>query len=300
MSSGGASTESGPASREPEPDGREPEPAGRKLGGPLLRPLSRVKRKRFADLGSRAGRERRGLFLLEGPRAIEDALDRGADLRTLIVEESIGSLVREWSDAGRLPPGIAVYRATHAELADLADTTTPQGILAIGPLPPLTLESLPADPGPLTLLIDGLQDPGNLGTLLRTLAATGGRAALCARGTVDAYNPKALRAAAGATFAIRIAAGLGGGEAVEWCAARSIAVVALRAGAPDLFDARLPDGPLALAVGNEGAGLSREILDRSALVLGLPLSGGVESLSAAVAGSVALYVLAHRRGRRRP
>ena len=265
---------------------------------PVSRPLSRAKRKVFADLGSRGGRERQGLFLLEGPRAIEDALERGTDLRALIVGERAEPLVRRWAAAGKLPRSIAVYRTTGTDLELLADTATPQGIVAVGPLPTHTIDGLPLDAGPLTLLADRVQDPGNLGTLLRTLAATGGRTALCARGTVDAYNPKALRAAAGSTFSIAIATDLTGTEAIEWCTARSISVVALAAGAPDLFEAGLPEGPLALAVGNEGAGLSAEVLDRSTIVLGLPMAGRVESLSVAVAGSVALYVLAHRTGTR--
>ncbi len=262
----------------------------------VIRPLSNATRKRIAQARSRTGRERGGLFLLEGRRSIEDALGRGVHLISIVVNDEIEKWVGEWAGAGRLDSDVEVYRASEAELAALADTVAPQGVLAVGPVPELTLTALPADPGSLTLIADGVQDPGNLGTLLRTLAAVGGRTALCARGTVDPYNPKALRGAAGATFAIDIAAGMTGREAAEWCAARGVAVIALSAGEPDLLQATIPAGPLALAVGNEGAGLSREVVDRSALRAGLPMSGAVESLSAAVAGSVALYVLARRPG----
>jgi TrmH family RNA methyltransferase len=261
---------------------------------PEVRPLSRAKRKIFADLGTRNGRERRGLFRLEGPRAIEDAMARGARFRSLVVGREGERWIERWAREGRLDGGVEIYGVGDHELAALADTATPQGVVAIGSLPTLTPGDLPTDLGRVALLVDGVQDPGNLGTLLRTLAAVGGRAALLCRGTVDPYNPRALRGAAGATFGIAIAAGLTRRDAVELLAARGARIVALVAGAPSLFEAALPDPPLALAVGNEAAGLGAEIGERAALVAGLPMAPGVESLSAAVAGSVALYALTHR------
>ena len=217
---------------------------------PETRPLSRAKRKIFADLGTRNGRERRGLFRLEGPRSIEDAMKRGARFRYLVVSADGEAHVARWIDEELLDADAEVYRVSGSELAAIADTATPQGVVAIGPLPTLTQDALPADLGRLILLVDGVQDPGNLGTLLRTLAAVGGRTALLCRGAVDAYNPKALRGAAGATFD--------------------------------------------LAIGNEATGLDAEIRHHAALVVGLPMAPYVDSLSAAVAGSVALYALTHR------
>ncbi|MFN2383543.1 MAG: TrmH family RNA methyltransferase [Gemmatimonadota bacterium] len=242
---------------------------------------------------SRTGRRRQAGFLLEGPRAIADALDRGVVFQELVVTEASESVAAEWQRAGRLDGRTAVYRATIAELAALADTTTPQGLLAVGSLPPLSLMALPAAPAGLILWLDAVQDPGNFGTLLRTLAAVGGTIALCGAGTVDPYNPKALRAAAGATFGLAVAAGVAPADALAWLDGHGVPVVALTAGAPNLFDATLPRGPLALVVGNEAAGLHAEIEARAALVVGLPMAPGIDSLSVAVAGSVALYALAH-------
>lgn len=198
-----------------------------------------------------------------------------------------------WRGSGLLPPDAELYRASLDEMADLSDTVTPQGVLAVGEIPSTGFDDLPEDLGRIVLLVDGIQDPGNLGTLLRTLAAAGGRVAICAKGTVDPYNPKALRAAAGTTFALSVVYGVERRRAVEWCAGRGVPIVALEARGPDLFDAPLPDPPVAVAVGGEAVGLSIEILDRSALMVGLPMEAGVESLSAAVAGSIALYAVAH-------
>jgi TrmH family RNA methyltransferase len=261
---------------------------------PEIRPLSRAKRKIFADLGTRNGRERRGFFRVEGPRAIEDAMKRGARFRYLVVDAESEPLITRWIDEGLLAAEAEVYRVSASELAAIADTAAPQGVVAIGPLPSAAVEDLPANLGRMILLVDGVQDPGNLGTLLRTLAAVGGRTALLCRGTVDPFNPKALRGAAGATFDLAIAGGLEHRDAVDLLADRGARVIALVAGAPSLFEAAIPDAPLALAVGNEATGLDAEIEHHAALVVGLPMAPRIDSLSAAVAGSIALYALAHR------
>lgn len=258
--------------------------------------LSKARGSQIADLSTRAGRERHGLFLLEGPRAIEDALGREARLSYLVADPTGEEAVARWLAAGLVPESTALYRAATADVERLADTTTPQGILAVGVLPPEglgALPELPAGPGNLILLVDGIQNPGNLGTLLRTLAAVGGKAAICCKGTVDPFNPKALRGSAGAALSLAVARGVEREAAAGWCAERGAAIIALAAGGSDLFAGRQPAGPLALAVGGEAAGLSPEIERAAALVVGIPMDPTVESLSAAVAGSVALYALAH-------
>ncbi|HUP19267.1 MAG TPA: RNA methyltransferase [Gemmatimonadota bacterium] len=258
-----------------------------------IRPLPHARRKAFAELGSRAGRERRGRFLLEGPRAIAAALDRGVEFEALVVDDAGEAVLREWGAGDRLPAGLETYRAAARDLAELADTATPQGMLAIGRRPRAALEDLPPPGGRVVLVADGVQDPGNLGTLLRTLAAAGGTTAICLRGTVDPWNPKALRGAAGATFALAIAVTVEPADALGWCATRGIPVVALSADAPSLLERPLPGGAVALVVGNEAAGLSPAFEEGAAVVASLPMAPGVESLSAAVAGSIAMYVLAH-------
>jgi TrmH family RNA methyltransferase len=267
-------------------------------GARAFAPLSKARRSTIADLTTRAGRERHGLYLLEGPRAIEDALARGAKLTWLVVDGAAEREVERWLAAGLVPEATALYRAAEGDLARLADTTTPQGILAVGELPAEGLAALPDLAGEVVLLVDGVQDPGNLGTLLRTLVAVGGAAAICCKGTVDPFNPKALRGSAGAAVSLAVARGVERQAAADWCAGRGVAIVALAVGGVNLFGGRspagpLPAGPLALAVGGEAAGLSAEILAAAAVVAGIPMDPGVESLSAAVAGSIALYALAH-------
>lgn len=258
----------------------------------VLPPVPRARLRLLARLGARSGREREGLYLLEGRRAIEDALERGDRLRFVVAAPEAEPVVKGWAAAGRLTPATEAFAAPPAELGRIADTRTPQGLVAVGEIPDLSLLALPVDPGRVLLLVDGIQDPGNLGTLLRTLAAVGGRAAILCRGTVDPYNPKALRGAAGLTPTLGVAAHVPVDQAAEWCAARGIPIVLLEAGSPDLFRVPLPDGALALAVGGEGGGASAGLRRRADVRVGLPMRGGIDSLSVAVAGSVALYAVA--------
>ncbi|MGH7570223.1 MAG: TrmH family RNA methyltransferase [Gemmatimonadota bacterium] len=253
---------------------------------------SRARLRLLARLGTRAGREAESLYLLEGRRAIEDALDRGDRLRFLVAAPDAEPMVKSWALAGRLSPKTEAFAARAAELERVADTRTPQGLIAVGELPDLSLTALRSDAGRVLLLVDGVQDPGNLGTLLRTLLAVGGRTAILCHGTVDPYNPKALRGAAGLTPALAVAAHVPAAEAIEWCAERQIPIVLLEAGSTDLFRAPLPAGSLALAVGSEGGGASPALVGHAALKVGLPMRGEVDSLSVAVAGSVALYAVA--------
>jgi TrmH family RNA methyltransferase len=257
-----------------------------------LPPLPRARLKLLARLGTRTGRERERLYVLEGRRAIEDAMDRGERLRLVVAAPDAEPVLRDWIARGRLPQGTEPFVAPTAELERVADTRAPQGLLAVGEIPDLSLAALPENPGRILLVVDGVQNPGNLGTLLRTLAAVGGRSAILCRGTVDPYSPKALRGAAGLTPALSIAAHVSARETAEWCASRDRPIVLLEAGAPDLFAARLPDGPLALAVGSEAVGATLGLAGAASLTVGLPMAGPVESLSVAVAGSLALYGVA--------
>lgn len=260
----------------------------------MIRPLSGAERKVVADLASRQGRRRQGRFLLEGPRAIEEAAAAGADLERIVVAPAMEGRVAGWIEAGRLPSGVEVSRVTDAELAGLADSVTPQGVLAVGSLPPSGLDSLPSGTGGPVLVVDRVQDPGNLGTLFRTAVAVGGRVALCLKGTVDPWNPKALRGSAGSTFRLAIAAGVDAGAGLAWCAAQGLPLMALVPRASDLFASPGPAGAVALAVGNESGGLSDEIVEQADVRVSIPMAPGIDSLSVGVAGSIALYVVSQR------
>jgi TrmH family RNA methyltransferase len=191
-------------------------------------------------------------------------------------------------------PEARVWSVSERVLRALAETETPQGVVAVAELPPPPSGALP--PG-LVLVLDGLADPGNLGTALRSAAAFGATACLVGPGSVDPWNGKALRAAAGATFRLRPRPVADLAEACASLLAAGFALYGLvpRGGLP-LPEAELPLRT-ALVVGNEARGLSDAVRERCQ-PLTIPMPGGLESLNAGVAAAVAAYAWSVARWRR--
>jgi len=235
-----------------------------------------------ASLAVRKYREQHGLLLLEGERLIRQSLAFGARLEYALarVDEVPGALLAELEAAGVevLPAGPEVIRK-------VASTQTPQAIVAVAKAVPedaVDLESAPA-----LIVLDRIQDPGNLGTILRAAAAVGLPGALLTAGTVDPKNPKALRASAGAYFRLPLTAGWAPGEAAERLREAGFRLVAADVeGGTDAFafDWR---GKWALVVGNEGNGLDPAFAPAERVTL--PMPGGIESLNVSVAAAVLLY-----------
>ena len=251
------------------------------------------------DLRRRRARERQSLFIAEGVRAVEELLRSPLRVRGVLVADAPDDAARR----GRLVAavqerGIATERVGAADFATAAETETPQGILAVGEVPTRGLELLDA---PLAgqgnhrlLVLDAVQDPGNVGTLLRTAAALGALATIALPGTVDLWNAKVVRSAVGAHFH-HPAFGCTWAELTTFLADRDIALWGAD-GAGEPFDAVLRDGApvparLALAVGNEGSGLSTTTRERADRTVALPLATTVESLNVAVAAGILLYGL---------
>jgi TrmH family RNA methyltransferase len=142
------------------------------------------------------------------------------------------------------------------------------------------------------LLLDRLQDPGNMGTLIRAARAFGVDAVVVLDGSVDPWNPKAVRAAAGASFRTHIAQ-VRWVEARPWLEEQQIEILAADASGDDVRSIQ-PGGSWALAIGNEGAGLRADLSAASTKSIAIPMPGGAESLNAGVAGSILLYSLLTR------
>ncbi len=195
---------------------------------------------------------------------------------------------------GAVPRG-ALVEVTPAVLRAVADTDTPQGVLAAVKLPGWTWEDLWRRPDPLVLVIDGLRDPGNLGTLIRSAEAAGAAGVVVSRGTVDPTNPKTLRAAMGASFRLPVLETASGIEAARLLRRRGVRLVATdpRASRP-VFAADLT-GPVAVAVGGEAAGLGPGLRAAADEVVTIPILGAAESLNAAVAGAIVLYEAVRQR-----
>lgn len=252
--------------------------------------LSRREERLLRSLRQRKTREAEGLFLAEGVRAVEDLAASALPVRFAVAASTLGDSARGRSLLDLLAArGVAVHETTERELAALADTETPQGILAVARIPLAGLDDLRVSAEPAVILVlDAVQDPGNLGTLARTAEALGAAGLVALPGTVDAWNPKTVRAAMGSTFRLPVVPA--DWETLSaWLSSRGFTTLAAAAGGEPLPDPR--PSRAALVLGNEGAGISDDTRARADRVVGIPLRGRAESLNVAAAGAILLYEL---------
>jgi len=249
---------------------------------------ARVKQLRAAFAGH--ARLSSGLIALEGETMLREALDSGLPLKTIFLRERITSPA--W-----LPRGVELLVLAEEVFNSAVDTQHPQGIAALLIPPIWKFESafLSGDKIPLLLIACCVQDPGNLGTLIRSAEAFGATAVLTTAGTVNEWNQKTLRASAGSLFRVPVMQI----DAEKLIALKSQGIRLLAAVAPDsdsdsVFDCDLTTA-CALMIGNEGAGLSPELLALADARISIPMPGRVESLNAAVAGSLLLYEASRQR-----
>jgi RNA methyltransferase, TrmH family len=264
-------------------------PRGRRGGNRIASNLQTTVR----DLQRRKARGRRGLAVLEGVRLVEEALAAGLEFKGALVSPDLARTTRGQS--------LVVELASHAvpvedvgarTFGQLAGTETPQGILAVVAPRIWTVADVSPAPGGAVLVVDGVQDPGNLGTLIRTAHALGAAATVVLRGTADPMNAKALRAAMGATFRHPVVP-LDDAPFIAWARQRGLILWAAAVdGAPlaRALDASIEREELiAVIVGNEGAGIRPQLNAVSAQRVAIPLARGAESLNVAVAAGILLY-----------
>jgi TrmH family RNA methyltransferase len=230
-----------------------------------------------------------GHCAIESVRTIEEAIRSG--LRFKAVFFSASAQPR----AERLLPQLNAHTDTIVLPDDVfrsaVATESPQGVAALVRLNSFTLEDVLAALAPFLVGVAGVQDPGNLGTIIRSAEAFGASAVLLGSGTVSAYNPKVVRAAAGSLFRMPVLHEL----PAEHLRERGLRLIATSSHkAVSLTDADLR-GPICLLIGNEGAGLSREFLSAADQRVAIPHSPKVESLNAGVAASILLYEISRQR-----
>ena len=241
------------------------------------------------DLRRRKARDREGVFVVEGVRAVEELLRSPLSIRGLLVapkqiESTRGSNLVNTARS----KGVEVVEVDDKEFRSAAETESPQGILAIAETPARSVSMLPAT-GPLRLLLlDAVQDPGNVGTIIRTAAALGAHATVALPGSVDVWNAKVVRSAMGAHFH-HPAFHASWDEVQAFLTRTSTALWAADAGGEGV-EGKGPER-LALAVGNEGGGLSPAVRAAAQRVVSLPITTMVESLNVAVAAGILLYEL---------
>ena len=250
-------------------------------------------------------RGRRGLALIEGVRLVEEALAARVPFKGALVGPDLARTARGTSLVAELQShAVEVEEVGARVFAQLADTETPQGILAVIEPRRWTAADFAPSSGAMALVIDGVQDPGNVGTLIRTAHALGAAGTVVLRGTADPTSPKALRAAMGATFRHPIVS-LDDSGFIAWAKQHGVTLWASAADGVPLHraldrgrgqgEAGRVNGPIAVIVGNEGAGIRPQLNAVAALRVAIPLAQGAESLNVAVAAGILLYEVSRGR-----
>jgi len=242
------------------------------------------------DLRRRKSREKQALFVAEGVRSVEELLRSPLTIRGVLTAPQLDGAPRGPALRGAISErGIDCAEATEQEFRSAAETESPQGVLAIAEIPDRKLSALAGRESLRILVLDAVQDPGNVGTILRTAAALGADATIALPGTVDIWNAKVIRGAMGASFhhqCMHVSLA----NLVEFLESEGTALWGADAAGLPVADA-VPPKKLALAVGNEGAGLSSSVRERATQMVSLPISASVESLNVAVAAGILLYQL---------
>lgn len=260
---------------------------------------SRAQAKRWRALKRRKGRGEYGLFLAEGPHLVEELLGSSLTVRHVLYtaaaaeEPDVAALLDRC--AGR---EVATEEVPDAELEEFADTVTPQGILAVAEIPQWGDAALGSGDA---IVLDAVQDPGNVGTIVRTAEALGAGGVVALKGTVDLWNPKVVRASAGSLFRLPAVSA----EWPElWGRLRDAGVEVWAADVEGEALAResARPGRVALVLGNEGAGVRAELLTAADRRVAVPVPGRVESLNVAVAAAILMDRLlsARQQGPGRP
>jgi TrmH family RNA methyltransferase len=255
--------------------------------------LTKADAKLIHALKSRRGREKHGLFLVEGVRVVEDLLRSGTDLEFAVVSTTLGDNDRGAALYTQLAKATSLREVDDRALSDVTDTETPQGVVAVARIPAQSLSALRLDARATILVLDAVQDPGNLGTLIRSADAFGAAAVIALPGTVDFWGPKVIRSTAGSAFRVPLVQAPDA-EVWSWLLQNDVAICGadMHGQSVDRLDVA---GRAALVVGNEGSGLRPETRSRVTHLVSIPMRGDAESLNVAVAAGILLYEFSRRR-----
>lgn len=228
--------------------------------------------KQTKKLLNRSERYKAKLFMAEGQRIVEDAVIAGI-AEYIFVSQNYNGVEYD----------LPVYRVSDKMFSALSDTETTQGILAVCKMVYYNMEEINCD----TLLIcDGVSDPGNMGTLIRTAECSGVGGVILLKGSVDPYSPKVVRSTMGSIF--RLPVYFAQADDLNKHLKEYAIVATVLDGSVDLYDIKFPE-KTAVVVGNEAHGVSKEVADMAKIRTLIPMCGNSESLNASVAGSIVMY-----------
>jgi TrmH family RNA methyltransferase len=229
---------------------------------------------------------RQTAFLIEGPHLVEMALNAGVQIKEVFASEAFINTKEHQATLKKITG--TVFEVSGQILKKIADTETPQGIVAVAECEPDKLDTLILKVPPFLVVLDAIQDPGNIGTIIRTADAAGADAVILLPGSCDVFMPKVIRATAGSIFNIPIVYAEPE-TLVDWLCKKKIqlAITAADAG-KTVFEADL-SGNIAIVFGNEANGISDHLRKAAGLSVNIPMLGKAESLNVATSAAICLY-----------
>ena len=241
-------------------------------------------------------KERRkvGIFLAEGIKMFEEAPEEL--VQEVYLSADIEDRLREKKNVYEKLQRVGYEVVSSEVFAKMSDTQTPQGILTVLKRLEYVLEDLLDKPNPLFVILENLQDPGNLGTIVRTGEGAGITGVIMSSQTVDIYNPKTIRATMGSVYRVPFLYVDDLGEVIQKLYKKGVHTYAAHLQGGNYYDAFPFREPTAFLIGNEGNGLSKKLADMAESYLKIPMEGQVESLNAAVAAALLMYETHRQRG----
>jgi TrmH family RNA methyltransferase len=245
-----------------------------------------------AKLAKRDARLQTGLFLLEGPQAVAEALTFRPEL--MVELYATPTALERYTDIAQtaVDAGVDVEFVSEQVLESMADTVTPQGIIAVCHQFPTSVKDILAGEPKLIAILEEVRDPGNAGTIIRAADAAGADGVIFTGRSVDLYNPKVVRATTGSLFHLPVAVGVELESIIERVRSAGMKILAADIKGEDLLTARNEGrlaGPTAWLFGNEARGLNPEHYALADSAIAVPIYGHAESMNLATAASVCLY-----------
>lgn len=240
--------------------------------------------KEIKKLKDKKHRTESGRFIVEGFRFVSEALESEFQVPLIFISEKAKDRWNNFNVETKLQKNTKVYEVTEQILKILSSTDTPQGIIAVVNNRNMAVENRQG----FYILADKVQDPGNLGTIIRTAHAAGALGVLVTKGTVDIYNEKTLRSTMGSIFHIPVIQDDNLEQLYFLRESGFKLVVSSLDTDSNFYDVNLKDRAI-IAVGNEGNGISKEILDLSDIKVKIPMPGGAESLNVSVAAAIMIF-----------
>lgn len=232
----------------------------------------------WRSLKDKKGRDEQDAFLVEGTRMVREALSSSFEVRALLLRE-------DYHPSFPLPEAVPAFCLSDAVFRLVCDTRTPQGIAAV-----LTRRLQPLE-GSRLLALDGLQDPGNVGTIIRTADAAGLDGVILSRDCADLFSPKVLRSTMGSLFRLGFAFPDDLPAELNRLKAKGYSILSSQLDGTPFFEREAVSSSFVLIIGNEGNGVSDPVRLTATHRLKLPMRGGAESLNAAVAAGIMMYDL---------